>query len=182
MAEDPRDPGEPDTSSRRKILKIGAGALGAGLAAIPLAPALGFLAHPLGDSGVEDDAGFLAVGKRRGFGGDAPVRVDLYADRTDAWNQTKNVKIGSAWVIEQAGALRAFSTVCPHAGCSIDFDPVATKFTCPCHRSFFTLKDGAVEEGPSPRPLDTLEVREEGELVAIRFQRFRLGVVEKVVV
>jgi hypothetical protein len=36
-----------------------------------------------------------------------------------------------------------------------------------------------VEEGPSPRPMDTLEVEEKDGLVAIRFQRFRQGVAGK---
>jgi len=83
--------------------------------------------------------------------------------------------------VEVDGKLTAFSTVCPHLGCAVDFDAAAGKFKCPCHRSAFGVA-GTVEEGPSPRALDTLEVREEGGLVSIRYQRFRQGVAAKEVV
>ena len=166
----------PETASRRKLLKLGIGALGCGLAAVPVVPALGYLVHPL-RSGPGAAGAFLPVGKRGEFGA-TPVWVDLYADRRDAWSREANVKLGSCWVLEREGKLQAFSTSCPHLGCAVDFDAAASKFKCPCHRSAFAI-GGAVEAGPSPRPLDTLELTEEGGLVAIRFQRFRQGVAAK---
>lgn len=162
-------------AGRRAVLKLGVGALGLGMAAVPGVPAIGYLLHPTGSKGGE--AAFLPAGKRSAFG-DAPVRVDLYADKVDAWNRTPDVKLGSCWVLERDGALHAFSTVCPHLGCAVDYDPAAQKFKCPCHRSAFGL-DGSVEAGPSPRPLDTLEVKEEGGLVAIRLVRYRQGTAQK---
>ena len=168
----------PADGSRRTMLKAGVGLLGGGLALVPLVPALGYLAYPVTNKVTSSGEGFLPVGRRGSFGGAKPVKVDLYADRVDAWSRVKNVKVGSAWVIELDGKLTAFSTVCPHLGCAVDFDPEAGKFKCPCHRSAFSLA-GAVEEGPAPRPLDTLEVEEEGGLVAIRFQRFRQGIAAK---
>lgn len=168
---------EAPDNGRRSVLKLGVGALGLGLAAVPAVPAIGYLLHPT--AGEKKGGGeFLAAGKRSSFAGGAPVRVDLYADKVDAWNRTQNVKLGSCWVLEKDGALTAFSTSCPHLGCAVDYDGESNKFKCPCHRSAFAL-DGAVEAGPSPRPLDTLEVQEEGGLVAIRFQRFRQGVPDK---
>ena len=162
----------PEAAARRKLLKLGVGALGCGLAATPVVPALGYIVHPLGR---ERAAGaFLAVGKRQEFGA-TPVRIDLHADRTDAWSRERDVKLGSCWVVEREGKLQAFSSACPHLGCAVDFDPGEAKFKCPCHRSAFGL-GGEVEAGPSPRPLDTLELQEENGLVAIRFQRFRQGV------
>lgn len=165
-----QDPG------RRAALQLGIGVLGLGLAAVPAVPAIGFLLAPLGRAG--RDAPFLPAGKRAAFAGGAPVRVDLYADKVDAWNRVPNVKLGSCWVVEREGKLSALSTVCPHLGCAVDYDPEAGKFKCPCHRSAFGL-DGAVEAGPSPRPMDALELKEEGGLVAIRFVRFRQGVSAK---
>ncbi|MCA9637040.1 MAG: Rieske (2Fe-2S) protein [Myxococcales bacterium] len=160
-------------SSRRTMLKIGVGVIGGGLGLIPLAPAIGYVAFPLDHKVTSSGGGFLPCGKRKGFGAE-PVKVDLFADQVDAWQRSKDVKIGSAWVIELDGNLTAFSTVCPHLGCAIDFDPSAKKFICPCHKSFFSLS-GAVEEGPSPRALDALDVKEDGDLVTIRYARFRQG-------
>lgn len=165
-----------DGASRRGALKLGVGLLGVGLAAIPAVPAIGYVVHPLGGGG-DKHTGFVPAGKRAGFGS-TPVRVDLRADRVDAWARESDVKLGSCWVIEKDGKLTALSTTCPHLGCAVDFDAAAGKFKCPCHRSAFAL-DGTVEEGPSPRPMDALELQETDGLVAIRFQRFRTGVSAK---
>jgi nitrite reductase/ring-hydroxylating ferredoxin subunit len=174
-AKEPEDL-SPEGVSRRKMLKLGVGALGCGLAAVPIVPALGYLVHPL-RLGPGEAGAMLAVGKRASFGA-VPVRVDLFADRRDAWNRESNVKLGSCWVLERNGALQALSTSCPHLGCAVDFDAGASKFKCPCHRSAFDLT-GKVEAGPSPRPMDSLELEETNGLVAIRFQRFRQGVPAK---
>ena len=180
MADDEQTRDDPAAASRRAVLKIGVGVVGAGVGLIPLVPAVGYFAFPLTDEVTSSGDDFLTVGKRGTFG-QVPVRVDVHADRVDAWNRVKDVKIGSAWVVEVDGKLTAFSTVCPHLGCAVDFDAAAGKFKCPCHRSAFGVA-GTVEEGPSPRALDTLEVREDGGLVAIRYQRFRQGVASKEVV
>ncbi len=176
-AHSPEDlsPETASTTTRRTALKLGIGALGCGLAAIPAVPAIGYVLHPL--EGERVTGGFLPVGDRAQFGA-TPVRVDLHADRTDAWARERDVKLGSCWVVEREGKLQAFSSACPHLGCAVDYDPAEVKFKCPCHRSAFGVA-GEVEAGPSPRPLDTLEVQEENGLVAIRFERFRQGVAAK---
>jgi menaquinol-cytochrome c reductase iron-sulfur subunit len=162
----------PEAVSRRKLLKIGIGALGCGLAALPIVPALGYIVHPL-RLGPGATGALLPAGKRSAYG-PVPTRVDLYSDRRDAWNRESNVKLGSCWVYERDGALQALSTSCPHLGCSIDFDTSAKSFKCPCHRSAFDLT-GNVTGGPSPRPMDALDLKEANGLVTIRFQRFRQG-------
>jgi Rieske Fe-S protein len=167
----------PADDRRDFVRKLCVGAAGAGAAAIVAVPAIRLVAYPLGTEVTRGGEGFLAVGDRARFG-PTPVRVDLHADVVDAWSRTPDVKIGSCWVVEREGSLHAFSSVCPHLGCAVDFDEGTTKFKCPCHRSAFAL-DGAREEGPSPRGLDDLEVREEAGLVSIRFQRFKQGVPEK---
>ncbi|PRP95404.1 Cytochrome b6-f complex iron-sulfur subunit [Enhygromyxa salina] len=179
--QDTQTPSEGD-DTRRAFLKVGVGALGAGLAAVVVAPALRYSLWPLAE-GVEVTSGgdeFVVVGKRDQFGA-VPVKVDIFADRVDAWNRTKNVKIGSAWVVELDGQLHAFSSVCPHLGCAVDYEAESDKFVCPCHDSAFGL-DGAHEAGPSPRPLDQLEFEEQqdGKLLAIRFERFKQGIEDKV--
>lgn len=167
---------------RRAFLKVGVGAISAGLATVVVAPALRAVVWPLAeDAGVTSGGDeFVIVGKRDAFG-PTPVRVDIFADRVDAWNRAENVKIGSAWVVEKDGQLLAFSTVCPHLGCAVDYNADVQKFECPCHDSAFGL-DGSHEAGPSPRPLDALAVEEQGEgkLIAIRYERFKQGVEDKV--
>lgn len=178
MAEGQRDDaGNPsgDQGSRRKFMIAGAGTLGACVAGISAAPAVAFLTHPLRTPTTSGSDAFLPVGKLAQFTGAVPVKVDLYSDKIDAWNRVVDVKIGSAWVWKREGELVAMSTVCPHLGCAIDYDAENQKFLCPCHDSYFSL-DGAVETGPSPRGMDSLEVQTEGDLVAIRYERFKQGV------
>jgi menaquinol-cytochrome c reductase iron-sulfur subunit len=106
------------------------------------------------------------------------VKVDLFADKVDAWNRVIRVKVGSAWVFKEGGELVALSTACPHLGCGVDWDAAASKFYCACHKPWFT-RQGAVEDGPSPRAMDKLELKADEKLVSIRFQRFKLGVEAK---
>ena len=165
--------GEP-SDGRRGFLKVGIGVLGAGVGATVLGPVAGMATHPLGNTTTSGSDDFIPAGDRTTFG-EEPTKVDLYADKVDAWNRVVDVKVGSAWVIERGGELVALSTVCPHLGCGLDWVGDEGKFYCACHKSWFT-KDGAVENGPSPRAMDALELQEDGGLVSIRYQRFKQGV------
>jgi len=148
------------------------------VAGATLAPAISFLTHPLRTATTSGSEAYIPVGKLDHFDGSEPMKVDLYADKVDAWNRVEQVKVGSAWVMKRGDDLVAMSTVCPHLGCAIDYDGDNQKFICPCHDSFFAL-DGTVEEGPSPRAMDSLELQVEDKLVAIRYQRFRQGTEDK---
>jgi thiosulfate dehydrogenase (quinone) large subunit len=59
-----------------------------------------------------------------------------------------------------AGTFLAFDAVCPHAGCTVQYDKVSTLFVCPCHGSEFNGATGAVEVGPAQRGLTRLTVQE----------------------
>lgn len=164
--------------SRRGFLMAGIGVFGIGMAATVLGPAAAIVAYPLGNTTTSGSDSYVPVGRADMFGTDEPVKVDIYADKVDAWNRVIQVKVGSAWVLEQHGALVALSTVCPHLGCGIDYVADKKKFFCACHSTWFG-RDGSVEEGPSPRGMDTLELKTQEKLVSIRYQRFKQGVSEK---
>jgi cytochrome b6-f complex iron-sulfur subunit len=53
----------------------------------------------------------------------------------------------------------AISRVCTHLGCIVK--PTAEGFECPCHGSRYD-RNGVVTKGPAPRPLEWLEVKEQG--------------------
>jgi Rieske Fe-S protein len=168
-----------DDDSRRNFLKVvGLGGLGVGLGAVVAAPAVAYVAFPLGHPTVTGADGFVKVGKLDGFKPGQPAKVDVFADKRDAWNRIIKVKVGSAWVVREGDKLRAYSTVCPHLGCAVDYDSDATKFKCPCHKSVFST-DGKVQGGPAPRPMDELEVEEKDGVVAVRYRRYRQGIAEK---
>jgi thiosulfate dehydrogenase [quinone] large subunit len=56
------------------------------------------------------------------------------------------------------GAFRAFSAVCPHAGCTVQFDSTNDVFACPCHGSVFNATTGSVLQGPAPTGLSPIPV------------------------
>lgn len=65
-----------------------------------------------------------------------------------------------------AGTFLAFDAVCPHAGCTVQFDSTTKIFVCPCHGSEFNGDTGAVEVGPAQSGLTRLTIAEgsDGEL------------------
>jgi menaquinol-cytochrome c reductase iron-sulfur subunit len=165
--------------TRRDFLKtVGVGGIGLGLGAVAGAPAVAYVAYPIFHATVSGSGGFVPVGKSASFKAGQPAKVDLFADKRDAWNRIVKVKVGSAWVMREGDKLKAFSSVCPHLGCAVDFESETTKFKCPCHHSIFGL-DGKVEDGPAPRPMDELELEEKEGMVSVRYQRFRQGIPDK---
>ena len=102
-----------------------------------------------------------------------PRRVPIIDDRRDAWTIERRVELGSVWLVRRGEKVLAFSSVCPHLGCSVN--AVGESFACPCHTSAFDPAGKRIS-GPSPRDLDALETRIEDGHVAVDFRRFRIGV------
>jgi thiosulfate dehydrogenase (quinone) large subunit len=57
-----------------------------------------------------------------------------------------------------AGKFVAFDAVCPHAGCSVEYDQSAALIVCPCHGSQFNAATGAVEVGPAAAGLKPITI------------------------
>ncbi|MGW2646008.1 Rieske (2Fe-2S) protein [Streptomyces sp. NPDC001393] len=56
------------------------------------------------------------------------------------------------------GALKAYSTICTHAGCPIN-KLQGTTLICPCHGSQFDAVTGKVVQSPATEPLTELPVK-----------------------
>ena len=56
------------------------------------------------------------------------------------------------------GGFLAFSTVCPHLRCIVNWNEMQKRFECPCHGAKFN-RNGEVLEGPPPRPLDLYKLQ-----------------------
>jgi thiosulfate dehydrogenase (quinone) large subunit len=57
-----------------------------------------------------------------------------------------------------AGKFVAFDAVCPHAGCTVEYDQSAALIVCPCHGSQFNAATGAVESGPAAAGLNPITI------------------------
>lgn len=65
-----------------------------------------------------------------------------------------------AWLVHPSGShFVAFSAVCTHAGCTVNFDSSSMQFVCPCHGGTYDAKTGQVLGGPPPAPLAAIPVR-----------------------
>jgi thiosulfate dehydrogenase (quinone) large subunit len=64
----------------------------------------------------------------------------------------------SAYVVQPAaGRFAAFSSVCPHAGCQVQYSRSTDEFICPCHGARFD-GTGNLLQGPAQRSLDAIAV------------------------
>lgn len=71
-----------------------------------------------------------------------------------------------AIVLRTPESLRAFSLICTHLGCTVQWQPENGEFYCPCHDGRFD-QFGEVLGGPPPIPLEQFAVRVEGEKVIV---------------
>lgn len=168
---------------RRGFLRKITGILGAALGAVVALPGLGMLFHPLRRDTISGGKDPLPVGKKPGdIVVGQPVMVELRGELRDGFQRMADVKLGSCWLVkkDETAPVKAYSTVCPHLGCGIDWDGDRKEFVCPCHDSYFDL-DGNPLTGPSPRGMDELAVQQDAQAVIhVSYRRFRLGTSEKV--
>ena len=64
------------------------------------------------------------------------------------------------------GQYRAFSAVCTHQQCTVQFDQASDRIWCACHNGWYDL-EGRNIGGPPPRPLSPLKVVREGDEIYV---------------
>lgn len=64
-----------------------------------------------------------------------------------------------AWMVRlSAGKFTAFSAICTHAGCTVQYQASNKEFICPCHGGSYSASTGHVLGGPPPSPLPAIPV------------------------
>jgi thiosulfate dehydrogenase [quinone] large subunit len=111
------------------------------------APALSPSSQPPGTKAAPD----TASGTEVGAASSVPVGQGL---------SVTNPADGSpAWVVHTTGStFVAFSAICTHAGCTVQYDASNVQFACPCHGGVFDARTGQVLQGPPPAPLPSIPV------------------------
>ncbi len=60
------------------------------------------------------------------------------------------------------GDFKAFTAVCTHLECTVQYKPETSQIWCACHNGLYDLA-GNVVSGPPPRPLEAFTVNLRGE-------------------
>jgi Rieske Fe-S protein len=84
-------------------------------------------------------------------------------------NAGRIVKFGSRPVLlirVGEGEWRAFSAMCTHLNCTVQYQETSHQIWCACHNGFYDL-NGRVVSGPPPRPLEEYRVHVRGEDVVV---------------
>jgi menaquinol-cytochrome c reductase iron-sulfur subunit len=111
-----------------------------------------------------------------------PLKAPVIADRSDAWSRFPAEPIGAVFLRRSGGSVEALQVICPHAGCSINYDAAGHKYFCPCHAASFDIEGKRLDAtSPSPRDMDTLEVEiRDKNQVWVKFQTFCVGTAKKI--
>jgi Rieske Fe-S protein len=65
-----------------------------------------------------------------------------------------------------AGELKAFSAVCTHLECIVQYQPETKQIWCACHNGQYNL-NGKNVGGPPPRPLEEFKVNTRGDEIVV---------------
>ena len=149
------------------------------MSALLAAPLIRFTLFPLTEKTTEtkwSDAGPIA---ELGIS-DKPVTRTVMVEQVDGWRKSVSEKI--VYVTkDSAGRLSVLSAVCPHLGCSVQWQDAKRAFVCPCHSAQYEA-NGKRTGGPAPRGMDTLESKIVDGHLLVRYQYFRQLVPTKEVI
>ena len=84
-------------------------------------------------------------------------------------NSGQIFKFGSrpAILVRTAGGeLRAFSAICTHLNCTVQYRPDLSHIWCACHNGHFDL-NGKNIAGPPPRPLESFVANARGNQIVV---------------
>jgi menaquinol-cytochrome c reductase iron-sulfur subunit len=172
----PGGSGVPSTgATRRGFLKQGTAILSALVAVVLGIPVVGTL---LGPSFREKKRYWTKVGDIESLSMNQPTGLDFSYRTADAFIREEVTH--RVWVIKHSSSeMTVFSPICPHLGCYYDWHPEKKEFICPCHGSIYSIT-GKVLGGPAPRPLDTLPWKLENDELFVEWERFRVGIPQKI--
>lgn len=124
-------------SSRRTFLGVCLGSLGVIAAAAVSWPLVRYLAPRSGS----ENAGKVVIPDK-----DVPEGEAKFFEFAGS---------SAVLVRKRGGDLVAFSAVCTHLGCIVQWEKETQDFLCPCHAGHYSA-DGDVTAGPPPKPLKKL--------------------------
>jgi len=103
--------------------------------------------------------GYLLLQQRSNLGSNDPIMVGAVADFAVGTGKVVSVNDKPVIVVNTtAGGIKAFSAICTHLGCVVNWNGKKNVIQSPCHEGLFNPVTGAVVGGPPPRPLPPYEL------------------------
>lgn len=69
-------------------------------------------------------------------------------------------------ILAEDGTYKAFSAVCTHLNCTVQYSPEAKGIMCACHNGHYDL-NGQVISGPPPKALEHYKVSQRGDDIVV---------------
>lgn len=112
--------------------------------------------------------GYLLPPTQAASGGTGRVEAGTTADFPPGSGKVVAMGDKPAIVVNttQSG-FKAYSAICTHLGCVVEWDQARQFILCPCHDGRFNAVNGGVISGPPPAPLPPLTVTVEGDTVYV---------------
>ncbi len=112
--------------------------------------------------------GYLWPPARRAAGSASRVLVGAVKDLPVGQAKVLPVNDKPVIVVNTAqGGVKAFSAICTHLGCVVEWNSSKGYIMCPCHDGRFNATTGAVISGPPPSPLPTVRVAVENDQIYV---------------
>jgi Rieske Fe-S protein len=181
-------PPPPPPPERRRFLQWLTHGLGALFGVVLGIPAIAYLIDPRNRRVPEGD--FKTVGRLSDLKIETPQQVVIRDLRWDAWTLHPNDVIGRVWLVRRGkDEVDAYTTICPHLGCSVNYEENKKQFICPCHNGTWDLaKCHPVKledrTNPAPRGMDRLELKlvpdpaapdKQDFFIQVKYQTFQQG-------
>lgn len=148
---------------RRQFLGFVTWVLGGLITAVYAIPGLAYLLGPALQRA--EQANWLPLASISKVEIGTPALFKTTVERKAGW-VTSQEELAVYVLTENGREFIAMSNICTHLGCRVRWISEREIFFCPCHNGVFD-KDGAVLDGPPPRPLDRFEVKVDNDQLFI---------------
>ncbi len=166
--------------SRRSFLGALIGVGTAAMSALLAVPVLRYVLYPLYSNSSLSKWSKIGLVDALPAAGSLPVKKEITFRRLDGWRET--ITTESVYIERTAdGKTRVLSAICPHLGCTVQWQASRDEFVCPCHNSVFN-QDGKHIAGPARRGMDPLPTEQKEGDMLVHFEYFREDVPNREIV
>ena len=149
--------------SRNDFVKGMVAVLGTIMGAVVGIPAIAYIISPAVKSQSVD--AWVSLGPLENYPIDTPTLFSFTRSKINGWEKTVS-SYGVYIYRETEDLVKAYSNICTHLACRVNWIEDEEIYFCPCHDGGFNI-DGEVVAGPPPRPLFEYETKVEDDTLFI---------------